>query len=90
MTAPDPMGRDPVALAAAELMVALSGCDVLAALAASTDAEREVRRTALVSYFARYRQITRATVALERVASASAAAGYERDDRAMDIKENAA
>jgi hypothetical protein len=83
--APDPMG-----LAANEAMIAVSGLDVLLALASSPNVEREVRRTAVVSAFARWRQVARAFADLERVASASAAAGYEIANRAEDVKERAA
>lgn len=83
--APDPMSQ-----AATEAMISVSGLDVLLALAASQSAEREVRRTAAISAFARYRQVVRAFTALERVAGGSAAAGYEIDQRAMDHKERAA
>jgi len=83
--APDPMGQ-----AANDAMISVSGLDVLLAVASSPNVTRAVRAAAATTAFAKYRQVVRAFTALEAAATNAAAAGYERDDRAMDIKENAA
>ena len=48
-----------------------------------------VAAAAATTAFAKYRQVVRAFTSLEAAATNAAAAGYERDDRAMDIKEMA-